>query len=1036
MLPGADRGIRSVATTLLLAAFLVAISVLADTPAANAAPPLNDNLSAAAALPFPAQTNPVAVAEATTELGEPAPACTGSGARTIWYKSQHTQSVTATVDTAISDYDTVLAVYSGPPNATSFASLAPVGCNNDFQGTVSRVTFPMIGGTWYYFQIAQFGAFPGSTALRLGVIPPNDDFAGAIPLPTPQVPGIVAEASTFMASTEAGETMPTCASGTPLVSLWYSWTSPNTPGHAVFDTYGSSYDTVLAIYTGGGFPLVENWCSNNWVGDASLGLVNYNAATTYYIQVTKLCPDLPCVINSGGQLILNMSMGSTVFVTSTADTNTPDSDLTLREAIHLSQGTLGRAPQIGEDPLSTNYGINAGAAAGDLIHTYFPCSGFGCLPGYRTVNLGSPLPTLATGNDVLRRTGLGVRVNGQDLNFTCLDLTGNNNHIEGFTFHDCDGDSFPAGVRASGSGNVIGGSLAGSGNEFFSNGVGVALIPSGTGNKLNGNMFGQLAANDLGIAVTGANNFIGGSAPGEGNTFVAATFEQIRVFGVGATGNTIRGNQIGGSTISQGQAVRIDTSANNNSVGGSNPGEGNVISGASIGVLIQSGSANSIIGNKIGTDSTGAVGRPNHTGVLIESPTSNAVVGGNSAGARNVIASSTNEGIVVRNLGGATIKGNYIGTNAAGTAALPNAVGIGVYDSAGALIGGGAAGEGNLISGNTLGGVWIDNSGGNNATGHTLQGNFIGTDAAGVGAIANGSHGVQIENSDLNQVGGAAAGQGNRIAFNAGDGVYVGTGAIGNTVRGNAIHSNTGLGINNASGGNGEPTHAPPAVTASGSASGTACANCTVDVYSDTANEGRVYHGSAVANDAGAWNFPGAVVGPNVTATATRADGSTSEFSAPFACPDGDGDAVCNSGDNCPVLANANQLNQDGDPQGDLCDNCPNWTNPTQTLPNWTVPANDPDCDGWNDTRELHVGTDPTNHCNATSTVNDEADAWPTDFNDSRFTTLADVSSFNPTYNKFEGDLGYSQRHDLNASDGVTLADVSLVNPFYNKTCG
>ena len=43
----------------------------------------------------------------------------------------------------------------------------------------------------------------------------------------------------------------------------------------------------------------------------------------------------------------------------------------------------------------------------------------------------------------------------------------------------------------------------------------------------------------------------------------------------------------------------------------------------------------------------------------------------------------------------------------------------------------------------------------------------------------------------------------------------------------------------------------PPVITASGSASGTACANCTVAVYSDDADEGRVYHGSVVADGSG-----------------------------------------------------------------------------------------------------------------------------------------------------------------------------------------
>jgi len=125
----------------------------------------------------------------------------------------------------------------------------------------------------------------------------------------------------------------------------------------------------------------------------------------------------------------------------------------------------------------------------------------------------------------------------------------------------------------------------------------------------------------------------------------------------------------------------------------------------------------------------------------------------------------------------------------------------------------------------------------------------------------------------------------------------------------------------------------------------------------------------------------------------------------------------------------------DADTILDGSDNCPNWINTAQALPAWTVPAQDSDCDGWNRTREQHVGTDPTKHCNGTAALNDEPDAWPTDFNDNRFTTLADVSAFNPTYNKLQNDQGYNQRFDLNTSNSVTLSDVSLMNAFYNKTC-
>jgi hypothetical protein len=46
--------------------------------------------------------------------------------------------------------------------------------------------------------------------------------------------------------------------------------------------------------------------------------------------------------------------------------------------------------------------------------------------------------------------------------------------------------------------------------------------------------------------------------------------------------------------------------------------------------------------------------------------------------------------------------------------------------------------------------------------------------------------------------------------------------------------------------------------------------------------------------------------------------------------PDADKDGVADSSDNCPHVANADQLNSDADPLGDACDNCPSVANADQ----------------------------------------------------------------------------------------------------------
>jgi len=99
----------------------------------------------------------------------------------------------------------------------------------------------------------------------------------------------------------------------------------------------------------------------------------------------------------------------------------------------------------------------------------------------------------------------------------------------------------------------------------------------------------------------------------------------------------------------------------------------------------------------------------------------------------------------------------------------------------------------NLVSGNTNTGVQIHGAG---TSGNVLKGNFIGTNASGTAAVANGFHGVHISsNASGNVVGGTVAGEGNTIAFNDDDGVAVEGSAAGNAIRGNSIRSNGGLGI-------------------------------------------------------------------------------------------------------------------------------------------------------------------------------------------------------------------------------------------------
>ena len=141
-----------------------------------------------------------------------------------------------------------------------------------------------------------------------------------------------------------------------------------------------------------------------------------------------------------------------------------------------------------------------------------------------------------------------------------------------------------------------------------------------------------------------------------------------------------------------------------------------------------------------------------------------------------------------------------------------------------------------------------------------------------------------------------------------------------NAVRGNSIRSNTGKGIVTSD--NQFNTAFAPLINGVSPVSGTACPGCIVDIYSDAADEGGTYHGTVTADGGGNWVFNGPVTGPYVTATATSAVGSTSEFSAPYAYAptDTDGDGVPDATDNCSLAGNPSQCDSDVDGFGNRCD--------------------------------------------------------------------------------------------------------------------
>src|SRR5207249_2696402 len=197
-------------------------------------------------------------------------------------------------------------------------------------------------------------------------------------------------------------------------------------------------------------------------------------------------------------------------------------------------------------------------------------------------------------------------------------------------------------------------------------------------------------------------------------------------------------------------------------------------------------SGNVLQGNFIGTDVTGAHGLGNGAdGVTIQDAPGNAI-GGTATGSRNLISGNGANGIFV-NEGGANtaIAGDWIGVDVSGSLAIPNAAnGVHVSGAANAAI------TGNVISGNGAGfgaaGIRVSDG----ASGARVQGNFIGTDAAGTSKVPNRT-GLVLDRASGALVGGADSAARNLISGNDQSAIYLtGAAAAGARIEGNYIGTN------------------------------------------------------------------------------------------------------------------------------------------------------------------------------------------------------------------------------------------------------
>ena len=230
---------------------------------------------------------------------------------------------------------------------------------------------------------------------------------------------------------------------------------------------------------------------------------------------------------------------------------------------------------------------------------------------------------------------------------------------------------------------------------------------------------GSLAGNGVhGLVVSGGTSTVrglvigrfGGTGVGDGIRLQGAGGDIIESLFIGtdATGTAARANT--------GSGVVVDGTASN-TIGSTVAAGRNLLSGnASSGVVILGGlaTANVVEGNFIGTRAGGGAALGNASpGVLVDGAPGNTI--GISNVLPNVISGNGAEGVVIHGAAatGNLLRGNYIGTDASGAAAVRNLLaGIKVLSS-NTTVGGSTVGQRNTIAFNGSNGVTVGGGTGN-----------------------------------------------------------------------------------------------------------------------------------------------------------------------------------------------------------------------------------------------------------------------------------------------------------------------------------
>lgn len=420
---------------------------------------------------------------------------------------------------------------------------------------------------------------------------------------------------------------------------------------------------------------------------------------------------------------------------------------------------------------------NSSSGSQDTITFNLP----GDLPVPRFITINSELPAITTPTTIQgpNSDGATIFLEGDDGDYNGLVISASNCVVRGLNIRGFGKN----GIYVNGTSPITGVVVAG---NYLGTTSSSSTIP---GNGMNGIHLKNVGSSVIGGDTAADRNII--SKNGENGILIEGGGPNLvlgNFIGTDQTGTSARANSENGININDSEG---------NTIGGNTPAERNLISGNMSDGIEIAADQNYVMGNYIGTDITGGLAIPNvASGVKVFGKSDQRClgnqIGGTLPGEGNLISGNLGSGIIFGYADSTLVYGNIIGLSANQAWFVPNlGEGISIASSSYNVIGGTAAGSGNVITGNYGSGINLFSA---DSAYNIIQGNRIGINASGVG-VPNGSSGIAIQDAHHTTVGGIENGAGNIIAYNKRDGVTMYWLTYSNSVIGNVIYDNEELGI-------------------------------------------------------------------------------------------------------------------------------------------------------------------------------------------------------------------------------------------------